>query len=281
MLLLELLRSYELEKAVGPYTVGQYRKSIETFGEHLGRPPLVEDLTTANVNAWLAAMEPKYQPISLKNKKAGLTAMWNYAADLRLVEPYNSHRLRRIRVPREPVNVWEDAEIAALMKAADEMPGRLRCGIAVAPLLVAYVRVNFETGLRQNDMRALRRASIDDSGLIQIVQKKTKNPHVCRLSLDTLAIIDSTGASDREQIWPLTKWGWNVWTKKLLRAAGLTRGLSTLRKSHATAVYRERGKDAAAQSLGHAVVGTRVVLAHLQRADHDLGVDQLPQRQPR
>lgn len=251
-----LLFKLSNERAIAPITVNQYRRSVASFSEFLGHAATVVDLTVALVNSWLASIAGDYRPISLRGKKAGITAIWNYAAELRLADPYDSQRLRKIKVPRAPVDVWDLSDVGRLLDAAANMPGTLRkSGLPVAPLLVAYVRCNFETGLRQNDLEDLSRAQISDEGVIRIIQKKTGNPHICRISLETLSVIDSTAASGREKIWPLKHWGWVSWLRKLRKAAGLTKGISTLRKTHATQVCITNGVDAAAKSLGH-VSGT-------------------------
>lgn len=251
MLLHTLLEQYLLENVVGDNTAGQYRRSLNSFGVHLGRPPTLDDLNSDAVNRWLIWLEQDYAPISVKGKKAGVTVVWNYAAGLGMVDPYHPRRIRQIRVPRKPVTAWTDDDVRILLEAAAEVPGRLRSGLKAAPLIESYARVNFETGLRQNDLIDLQRSQFDDRGVLRITQKKTKMPHVCRVSLETLEMIDATGAKHREQIWPLTKDGWNYWLRKLLAAANKKRGLSTLRKSHATAVCRAQGIEAAAASLGH------------------------------
>ncbi len=133
----------------------------------------------------------------------------------------------------------------------------MKNGIVAGDFLRAWIVLGFESGLRPVDLRELTVEQIDfQSKTISIVQHKTGQQHTSRFSEHCehcLRKLPSTG-----KLFTVGKTGIRKWEKKLFALAkryGFIgrkgRGLGTLRKSHATEVFKELGLAAAAQSLGH------------------------------
>jgi integrase len=267
MLLDQLLTQAIMEVDLEKVTLDQYRRAIRKYGEWLNKPADETDLTLDKINGFLASLKARgLTGTTVQNYKSALTRIWNYAVDRNLVQEYNPRRLRTPRIDRPPVRSWTSSQVRMLLTAADRMEGSLRCGIKVSHFVAAWVRIGYDTGLRPVDLRLLRWSNIDlSTGSIAIVQHKTRKPHTAKISIDAVRMLDRICNPAREFVFPLTKSG--VRRLELLlyqyaQSVGFRRikgqGIGTLRKTHATEIYRQEGESAAAESLGH-VGGVRTV----------------------
>lgn len=256
------------ERPLERHTVLQYRKSNQCFGEFLGHPATTEDLVESRINAWLASLT-KISTTTVHNRKRGMTAIWNYAAERGLVRYYDQRRLRKTKAAPLVVMARNVADIRTLLEAAQLLKGCMRCGISATDLLIARIRIGFETGLRAGDVLRLTFSQIDGNE-IRLVQRKVKRPHKVEISMHTVHAIDVIRFPERELIFPLTKSGLRHWENRLYaKAAELgvnkRRGeaLGALRKSFATEVTKRDGIESAARGLGHAPsTGTMVAKLH-------------------
>lgn len=107
-----------------------------------------------------------------------------------------------------------------------------------------------------------------DNGVIKIVQHKTGYLHCAKITHHTQEALEKLASYKRPYLFGLAKSTRRTWEKKLFDVAetlGFNRqyrqGLGTLRKTHATEVYRKHGIAAASESLGHRS-GTRIAKDH-------------------
>lgn len=270
MLLLNLLEELVAERPVARITEEQYRRSVRCFSRFLGRPAELPDLEHATVNLWLASLASGgAAPRTVLGRKRGLTPVWNYATERGQADGYNSRRLRRIRVPDSVVDPWSLDDVAALFRAARQLPGRTNCGIPASLLMSAVCSLAYETGIRPSDWRILGWDSIDwPNRLVRFVQHKTGKPHTVAFSQVTEDLLRQLQAFGRSQVVPVGKPSLRRWERVLFTAAasiGFRRrkgqALGTLRKSHATSVFLRDGESAAANSLGH-ISGTAIARKH-------------------
>lgn len=269
MLLQQALDEILGERDIQKITEDQYRRSLNSFSEHLKRNATSDDLTPTKVNLWVKSLQSSKSATTCGNYLAGLLVIWNHLTERQLVEPYHSKRIRRIRKDSKPVVAWTVTEIRNLLKSADLLEGLLRgTTLKASDFMRALILVSFETGLRPSDMRLIRIDQIDfKAGTIAVVQHKTRQPHVARLSQPTIEAIKRLKTTDL--VFPLGKTGVCKWERKLYKIAeenyGFCRrkrsGIGTLRKSHATEIFTEHGLDVAARSLGH-VGGVLVARKH-------------------
>lgn len=146
--LLACVREMELERGLSHETVKGYAGAARNFGRHLGRVATTADLQTELVNAWLAGLAARLAPATILARKRGMTAVWNWAADRGLVEPYHPRRLRRVSCPRTSPTAWSYSDVLRLLDACQRLPGKLRCGIPANLLLRATLLLAWDSGLR-------------------------------------------------------------------------------------------------------------------------------------
>lgn len=260
-----LIRDVEDLIAERPICLGtqnQYRRSVRCYSRFLAKPAERSDLKEPVVNRWLLSLEGIKEPETIKGRKAGITAVWNWLAKQGEVDHYNPLRLRKINLPEKVPVAWSVANVKALLAGAGDVVGQLQCGLAAADFLVAWVWLAFESGIRPSDARLLRVDQIDR--MVTIVQHKTGKLHSFRLSPHAIAALQRCCISGRDLLFGLPKSTSRRWELILFKAAekhGFTRhkgqALGTLRKTHGTEVCRRFGLEAAARSLGH-VSGVQV-----------------------
>jgi integrase len=273
MLLTEIVEEIADTRDVGRLTLFQYSNAVRCYSERLGRPATVDDLNETAVNRWLRSLGDRLAPATVLARKRGITAIWNFAAEQGFSGFYNPRKLRRIRVDFRPVTPWSVEQIRILCRAAQNVPGRLRCGLPASLFLETLVRFHYETGLRPSDTRAIRWDAIDlDRREVAFSQTKTRKPHVAAFSEATANLL-ARMQTDDPRVFPLSKSSVRQWEAKLWKTAerlGFRRqkgqALGFERKSHGTEVARQQGIEAAARSLGH-VSGTLTAKRHYVAAD--------------
>jgi integrase len=253
--LAEMIGRRDLEQI----TEDQYKRSLKSFELFLCRQANESDLIPDQVNAWIKSIQSSGRsPTTCSNYKAGLLTIWNYLSELRKVQPYIGKEIRQPKLVRKPVIAWTQKEIKSLLLACDLLCGRLRNGIRGSDLMRAWVLLGFETGLRPVDLRLVAYEDFDfQEMVVRIVQHKTGNQHTSRFSQRTAEAVKAI--CSKGPIFSIGKTGIRKWEKKLFAMASghfgfqprKGSGLGTLRKSHATEVFKEMGIAAAAQSLGH------------------------------
>lgn len=271
-MLIDDLNALTSERQLDHGTEANYRRAIRNYSTFLGHPALRADLTEAQVNAWLKHLETQYKPPTVIGHKRGITVLWNWLASRNEVPHYNQNRMRRIRVPRKPPVAWSIQNVIALLKAAQQMPGKLRCGIKLSDLMTAWVSVAYETGMRPKDMMLLTFSSIVQNRVF-IVQHKTQQPHMCSLSKPTMDAIERLRREGTDAVFGIPKSTMRAHEVRLFELAktfGFDRrkgqSVGTLSKTHGTEIAREHGLEAAAHSLGH-ISGTNIARDHYVQPD--------------
>jgi integrase len=262
MLLISDVESLICERTIGKGTQDQYRRAIKCYSNFLTEPAKRTHLKELQVNRWLMSLDGQKAPETIRGRKAGITAVWNWLAETGQVKHYNPNRLRRIRVPEKIPIAWSVENVRALLAGAATVKGTLRCGVKASDMLTAWIWLGYEAGIRPGDILQL---SADQIGKrVHIVQHKTRKQHSFELSDHALAALRPLIALGRRSVFGLPRSTARRWELRLFQAAkefGFQRrtgqGLGTLRKTHGTEVCRRSGIDAAALSLGH-VSGTLV-----------------------
>ncbi|MEO1619311.1 MAG: hypothetical protein AAFV88_25985, partial [Planctomycetota bacterium] len=146
--LLEDVDRYCLAAGIEKITADQYRRSVQSFSAFLDRPAMRSDLNENSVNRWLEWVSKRRSACTALNQKRGLTPVWNWLAQLGAVAFYNPRALRKIKVAKGAPVAWSVAGVGQLLMAAGDLQGRLRCGVEASDLMIAWVRVAYETGMR-------------------------------------------------------------------------------------------------------------------------------------
>jgi len=266
MLLSQVLERIVLEHDLQPCTIKQYQMVVSRFSAWLGKKGELTDLTMDNINGFLLSLQDKFTARTIRNYRVSMTRVWNYASETEGIPAYNPKRLRRQKIIHKPVLSWTPKQVTLLLKGTQDLLGKLNCGIKQSDLMQAWVLVGFDTGLRPIDLRLLRWTDIDfEFGTISITQHKTRRTHTALLSEDSKKALRAIQSPERELVFPIKKGGCRRLEVLLFEAAkrfGFQRvrgqGIGTLRKSHATEIYKKEGEVAAAESLGY-VGGVRTV----------------------
>lgn len=250
------------ERPICNGTQNQYRRSVRCYSDFLGLPADREHLQELPVNRWLKSLDGRKSPPTIRGRKAGITAIWNWLAETGSVPHYNPNRLRRINVPQKAPRAWSVQNVQALLRGADDVAGELRCGLNAADMLRAWIWIGYESGIRPGDILAL--ASDQIGNRVTITQHKTGKLHTFTLSPAAMDAIARIARPGEQELFGVPRSTARRWEAKLFEAAakyGFVRrkgqGLGTLRKAHGTEVARTSGIEAAAQSLGH-VSGTLI-----------------------
>jgi integrase len=264
-------------------TVDQYKRAVERYSLFIGHDASEKDLTTENVNKFLVVLQQTLTGKTARNYRVSLTRVWNYLAELGKIDSYDVRRLRRPKQINHPVIAWSCGQFSTLIAACELVDGRFRCGMHARNFIAAWLWVQYATVFRPGDMRMLRWSQVDwTNKVISLAQSKTGNPHTACIGPESLQAL-KTIKTVSPLVFPLTKGGVRRWELALYEKAstlGFDRshgqGLGTIRKTHATEVYKSDGEVAAAESLGH-VGGARTVRASY--IDHRaIGRGRLPRR---
>jgi integrase len=255
----------------GDLTRDQYERGLRYFEVFLGRSATSADLTHDNLNAWFHWLQQHRGcgAVTVKNHRGAICRIWNYLAQDGVLQPYLIRKLRTPKIKRKPVESWTTSQVEQLLTAAAAMKGQMRNGIPTSLFVRAILLLAYDSWLRPVDLRRLQWQNIDFAkSIATIVQHKTGNSHSFAIGAETLNALKAIVEPRREVVFPLAKSGMeSVWRRLYAEAKsfGFIRkkgqGLGTLRKTHATAIYREHGLAAAAESLGH-VSGSGIASRH-------------------
>jgi site-specific recombinase XerD len=252
-----LTEHFAVQRDLEPNTTKQHHYIIDCVERFLNRKALMEDLNDNTVNRWLMDMQKTdLSRNSIKSKRRGLMTLWRAAFEQELIHEF-PRRVRRIKCPANIPRCWSSAQLETLMAAAMATPGnwgRASKGahIARADWWVAWILVNYNSGLRLSDMLRIERDQIMDDGRFTVVQHKTGKPIDCRLPPEAISAVDKTSAKTRKRIFGgvLNQRTIQEEFKFLLYRAKLPGSIKWLRKSGATHC-EALTPGSASQFLGH------------------------------
>lgn len=229
-----------------------YREQLTVLCKRL--PWQASDLTPDNIDEYLTRALRHLAPSTVDNHRRMLRTLMRFAADEGQVAKSILRPLRRVKRNSPNPRAWSHAEILHLIQTAKEMPGgTLKCPLNV--LLPAWIMVAYSTGLRLNDLLALRWDDLRGHRIC-MQQQKTGETHVVFLddnALNALAMLPRCGPKmfgslvGRSRI--------IVAMRRLVRRAKLTGSTKYLRRSGAT--YCEIHGIDATNHLGHRSPGMK------------------------
>jgi integrase len=232
-----------------------FRYSIRLFGETLGRPATLDDLTDIAVSRHLQRLlEQNRKPAGVNKERRQLVALWNLAAKKRLVDQFPV--LPTVREPEQLPKAWTVEEMWRLRMACNMQPGVYH-GVPARLWWVALHCVLFATGERIAAVMQLRWRDISGDVVVFPAEsrKGSKRASVATLTPAALAALDEIRQPKRELVFPWPFGGnyiYVVYRAILLRAELETDSRSKfhrMRRSHATHLKAAGGDPTA--SLGH------------------------------
>lgn len=268
MILNEAVLEYCDSAGIEKITAQQYVRSVACYARFLGRPAVIEDLVTQQVNRWLRVIGESKSACTVRNRLRGLTPVWNWLAMQGKVAFYNPRAIRKVKVTKNAPKAWSIDQIECLLAAAAKLEGRIHFGPLASELMTAWLLLAYETALRPSDLLLLRFSCFDyKQGIVSLVDHKTGNPNCLYLTDRTMAAIKCLDWG-QPTVFGLTKSGMRRWELKLFAAAkahGFDRqrgqATGTIRKTAATETTRVQGVEAAAALLNHKS-GSRVTIEH-------------------
>jgi integrase len=183
-----------------------------------------------------------------------LRSLLAFAAEERLVAKSILRPLRRVKRNPPSPRAWSHAEIIQLLEACKGLPGRtLKCSLET--LMPAWILAAYSTGLRLNDLLAIRHEDLRGNRMM-IRQQKTSEPHIVFLDDNALAAIRKLPRCGPRIFGDLVgRSRILVAMRKLVKRAGLNGSTKYLRRSGAT--YCEVHGIDASHHLGHKSPGMK------------------------
>lgn len=250
---------YQPERPIRKSSARQFRLAISSLERWHGGPVPLRDLSDKLANLWLIAEEQKCSPATVKGKRTHVLCVWRYAAEEHgLCDP--PRRVRKVIVPRQTPDAWTHEELARMVEAARQIPGKYPSGIKRADWWELFIRADYDTGLRLSDLLSLP-VDVVRMQTFSVCQSKTATPLIRRLSPATIAVALRTAGIARELLLP---WNyrretlWRHWKRYVLTPAGIDpsrrHGPQKLRRTSASHLESIRPGSAQAH-LGHGTPG--------------------------
>ncbi len=233
-----------------------YRRSIEMFGETLGKPPTLDDLTDIVVCKHLAKLLARgLRPPTINKERSQLLALWNLGARKKYVDEFPE--VRPILEPEVVPCAWTFEELQRLRISCGYMP-REYSGVPAGLWWLALHCVLWCCGERIGPILKMNFSAIQGDKIIFPAgdRKGGVKANVCsapQYCLDALEAIRNP-KRDKVFVWPYSEnYLYHVYKKILTRAELSTDSRSKfhrMRRSHATHLKALGGDPT--QSLGHA-----------------------------
>jgi len=261
--------AYTLERDLAESSVEQLKLRAKLLTEFAGGKLCLCELNADLVNRWLVSRQQAgLSPDTVHADRSKLLALWRAAADSGLCPPPG--KVRRIKRPKKPVRAFTHDDVAKLLAVAEKMRGNIKTrihgklwdsGVSRRLYWLAFIRTAYDSALRRSDVLSIERDWIREHGgcgFISIVQSKTGRTITKRLWQPTMEAIDKLcGERKTGPIWQgyPTRRVWCQAFKRLCKRAGVSGSAKWLRRSSASYMAREHGRDAAKRHLGHSSDG--------------------------
>lgn len=253
MLLNDVFATYRTIRRVGDGAAYQIDRSCRVFGEWLGRPATVEDLTDKQVSEWACWLETEYAGETAYGHRSRLLGVWRFAARRKLCDPPAEVRPIPRPEPMPVANTVEDVE--KLIAACDQMREVLSGGVTLGEYLACVVGVCYASGLRRGDVWGLHRSEILPDGTLRRRMHKTGHVICPRIPPDLAArVLRLPG--EMPLAWHSSPRMFSLAWQRMRALAGVAcEGPQQLRKTGATWVAHDHGIQAAREFLGHKTLG--------------------------
>jgi len=245
-----------------------YREQLRVLCRRL--PWQVHDLTPTAISGYLAQALRRLSPATVLNHRRMLTTLYRRAVSDGLASE-STVKISRVKCPPKIIRAWTLGELRLLLDAAYQMTGgtvKNPCEYRV--IMPAYILVGYSSGLRRGDMLAIRWDELRGNRL-QVVMRKTHQPHVCVLDDPAVESLKRLPRYDRlifGSIFSLDRLQRTM--RRLITEAGLEGTGKFLRRSSAT--YAELSGMSATFQLGHLTPGLafrhyvdQVILSELRK----------------
>lgn len=245
MNLIDFVPLYALEHDIEQSTLASYQmvaRRLDRFGGGLKLTDLKRDL----VNSFLVHLrEEGRKKHTVACYRRTVLVLWRAAYDAELCDEA-PRRIRVIRLPDTPKDVWTAVEVDRLLKACPVLRGRFKTTrIRRCHFFDSLIRAAWDTSLRLGDLLQIDVASVEADRFLWN-QHKTGHNVDCVLTPSTLAAIEATFdnfAPSRKIIWPMWARREQFYPlfRRIVAEAELTGTFKKLRRSSITNVEAQGG----------------------------------------
>lgn len=237
----------------------QFLLTLGRLRDHLGREPVISDLTGLTIQKFLASRRQKVSIATVVKDRCHICAIWNHLFRLRRVDVAPAAVLPPLRAPKRVPRAYKIEEVSALLRAAMATPG----GVDNRPASIwhaSLIRAALETAERIGALMAVEWRDVDfheQTIFLRAENRKGANQDLLRpISDETCRWIATLrrDAGDRRLVWHWDRSPCSLYNhfKRICRRAGVTnRGYHGLRRTAASYIAAAGGLGEAAAALGH------------------------------
>ena len=251
---------YRLQKNVSNAYAQQVTIALRSLRRFNRKEVLFDELPLI-INRWIAYLELKLSPRTVKGRRATIISLWYAASDEGVCDPPEIRKIRKVKVSRPAPDAWTLEEFQKIVDAAQEFRDHwYRNGINRADWWNAFARVCFDTALRRGDMLAIKCSDVEtnaEGSFLRTVQSKTGDGIIHRLNPKTAEAVAKIMTPKREVLFdfPHTVRAFHDHWKDMLDKAGqdpLNRrnGVQKIRRTSAS-LLEAKHPGAATAHLGH------------------------------
>lgn len=233
----ELAERYILEKEPCQRYAENVIRAVRSIEAFAGSAVVPCGLTTELVSEWLASLQDGTRSnTTVRQYRAIIVAIWNWASDIGMCEPPIARRVKRIKVVTPIPVAWSLPDVQQLLYVVDKLDGTV--GDTPASLWWGSLcRVAYDTGIRVGDLLEMMPDALQGD-LVVIRQSKTQKPLCRRLRPGTVAKVEAMKPGSQCLLWP---WPFCETTRldhfrRIVKAAGLTGTFKYLRRTSGTLV---------------------------------------------
>ena len=251
---------YRVQRSVSRAYDQQIVIALESL-RRFNKGPVMFDELAQIVSPWIAWLEDRVAPRTVKSKRASVISLWYAAAELGMCRPPDTRMIRKPKVQRPSPDAWTMDEMKSLLEASRTFRNdHYANGINRGAWWEAFIRVCYDTALRRGDMMSLRRDQLErikGGYVLRTVQSKTGDGIVHRLHDKTVEAVKAIISPERDLIfdWPHSLWTVHNHWQDLVDRAGMDathrrNGVQKLRRTSASHLEQTKPGSATAH-LGH------------------------------
>ena len=109
-----LEHDYSVLRGLKPKAKIQFFFTLDRLREHLGREPVVSDLTGLTIQRFLASRREKVSIATVVKDRVHICALWNHLFRLRRVEVAPAAVLPPLRAPKRVPRAYKGNEVSAI-----------------------------------------------------------------------------------------------------------------------------------------------------------------------
>ena len=152
-------------------TVDTYTESVRQLVDFLvekGMPTQVENITREHVEFFIEGLLAKWKPATANNRYRGLQSYFNWLVEEGEVKTSPMDRMKPPRIPENPPNILDVADLQKLLKACEGPSFDQRRDMAI-------IRILLDTGLRRAEMAGITMDDVDlDQQTLRVVGKGSR-----------------------------------------------------------------------------------------------------------